>query len=104
MGKDATVTSLTQENRRLQEESKLYARRSSQLKQECREKRISYASLQKQVSIVCTFTYMYVCHVHNMGMVILLHTSLVCMYVYVKFGLGQCTCSHLPDFRGIAYI
>ena len=42
MGKDATVISLTQENRRLQEESKLSARRSSQLKQECRERRTSY--------------------------------------------------------------
>ena len=93
MGKDTTVTSLTQENRRLQEESKLSARRSSQLKQECREKRTSNASLQKQVSIMCTEsvyvrTYMYVCHVHNIGMAILCTYS-SCMHVCICLDRGN---------------
>ena len=96
MGKDATVTSLTQENRRLQEESKLSARRS-QLKQECREKRTSNASLQKQVSITCTEsvyvrTYVHVCvpcTQHGYGDSVYIQLLNACMYM---FGQGQCTC------------
>ena len=44
--------------------------------------------------------YTYVCHVHNIGYGDSVHIQL--LYACTPmFGLGQGTCSHLPDFKGI---
>ena len=91
MGKDATVTSLTQENRRLQEESKLSARRSSQLNKSV-EKNVHLMLPFKSRSASCAlslYTYVRTCMCAMYTTWVwrfCVRTALVCMYVYVWTG------------------